>query len=87
METPQQLMGNSPFHTSFPEGTAFVYSGAPFSDAGTELTVTSASAVPEPSSLALALTGGVALLVHQGIGRWRSRRTELRRQADVLRAG
>ncbi|MDR3638060.1 MAG: hypothetical protein P4L84_29920 [Isosphaeraceae bacterium] len=51
-ETPSQLMGNSPFYAAFPEGTAFVYSGAPFSDAGVQFV---ASAVPEPSSLALSL--------------------------------
>jgi hypothetical protein len=68
-ETPQQLMGNSPFHTSFSEGTAFVYSGVPFSDAGTEFTVTSPAAVPEPSSLVLTLVGGLALIARKRIGR------------------
>jgi hypothetical protein len=72
-ETPAQLMGNSPFHASFPEGTAFVYSGAPFSDAGTQFTAADASAVPEPSSLALTLAGGLVLVLRRAVGRRRSR--------------
>jgi hypothetical protein len=68
-ETPEQLMGNSPFARSFPEGTSFVYSGAPFSDSGTQFTVTAAQSVPEPSTLALTLVGGLALIAHQRIGR------------------
>ena len=68
-ETPAQLMGNSPFFPPIPEGTSFVYSGAPFSDPGTEFVVTAASTVPEPSSLALALVGGLALIAHKRFGR------------------
>jgi hypothetical protein len=68
-ETPAQLMGNSPFHTSFPERTAFVFSGAPFSDSGTQFTVATASAVPEPSSLVLMLAGGLAIVARKRIGR------------------
>jgi hypothetical protein len=68
-ETPAQLMGNSPFGTSFPEGTSFVYSGKPFSDPGTQFVATAASTVPEPSSLAITLVGGLALIAHKRIGR------------------
>jgi PEP-CTERM motif len=70
-ETPAQLMGNSPTSPTFPEGTSFVYSGAPFSDAGTQFTVSPAAsaAVPEPSTLALAVAGGLALLLRRGIRR------------------
>jgi len=67
-ETPQQLMGNSPFHPTFPEGTSFVYSGKPLSDPGTEFTMVAASsppAVPEPSSLALTLAGGLLLIARR----------------------
>jgi hypothetical protein len=72
-ETPAQLMGNSPFHASFPEGTSFVYGGAPFSDAGTQFTAAAASAVPEPSSLALTLAGGLVLVLRRAVGRRKSR--------------
>jgi hypothetical protein len=72
-EMPAQLMGNSPFHASFPEGTAFVYGGAPFSDAGTQFVAVAASAVPEPSSLALTLAGGLALILRRAGGHLRSR--------------
>ena len=37
-ETPAQLAGNSPFFPTTPETTSFVYSGAPFSDPGFDLT-------------------------------------------------
>ena len=60
--SPEQLMGDSAFYSTTPVTTTFVYSGAPFSDAGFKFEV---SAVPEPSSLALlaagALVVGVAL--------------------------
>ena len=49
--TPATSAGNSPFYPGTPIGTSFVYSGAPFSDAGDKFVV--ASVVPEPSSLAL----------------------------------
>jgi hypothetical protein len=39
-ETPAQLAGNSSFHSTDPETTSFVYEGAPFSDAGFQLTAT-----------------------------------------------
>ncbi len=71
-ETPSQLMGNSSFFPSFPQATSFVYSGAPFSDAGTPLVVTadsSPSVVPEPSSLLLSLFGGLAMIAQGRFGR------------------
>jgi hypothetical protein len=43
--------------------TSFVYSGAPFSDNGFQLTPTTAAAAPEPSEFALAMVGlGVVLI-------------------------
>jgi hypothetical protein len=56
--TPAQIAGDSPFHSTMPVDTAFVYSGAPFSDAGFQLEV---AAVPEPSSVALAACGGLVI--------------------------
>jgi hypothetical protein len=56
--TPAQIAGDSPFHSTMPVDTAFVYNGAPFetatgaSDVGFQLQVATAS-VPEPSSMAL----------------------------------
>jgi hypothetical protein len=47
-QTPSELAGDSPFYTTTPEATAFVYGGAPFSDAGDQFIVQS---VPEPSTL------------------------------------
>ena len=52
--SPDQMMGDSVFFPGTPVTTAFVYSGAPFSDAGVQFLVEPAvSTVPEPSSLAL----------------------------------
>jgi hypothetical protein len=65
-ETPAQLAGNSQFHPTFPELTAFLYNGIPFSDAGTQITV---SAVPEPSTMALSLIGGLGLLASRRLRR------------------
>jgi len=50
-DTPAQLAAKSPFFTSTPATTSFVYGGAPLSDAGFQFVVT---VVPEPSSLLLA---------------------------------
>jgi len=55
-DSPTKLAGKSPFYTSTPAGTSFVYGGAPLSDAGYQFTV---SVVPEPPSLALAAIGGL----------------------------
>jgi hypothetical protein len=54
---PQQMAGNSPVLPGIPIRTSFVYSGAPFSDGGFELTAQTTS-VPEPSSMILVLAGG-----------------------------
>ena len=59
--TPQQMAADSPFYPGTPVLTSFVYSGAPFSDAGVEFAVQAAAPVPEPSSIALLSAG--ALLV------------------------
>ena len=60
--TPAQMAADSPFFPGTPVLTSFIYSGAPFSDAGVEFTVQPAAApVPEPSSIALLAAG--ALLV------------------------
>lgn len=56
--TPAEIAGNSPFFAHPPEGTAFIYSGAPFSDGGVEFVVVS---VPEPSSVALLLAGALGI--------------------------
>jgi hypothetical protein len=56
-----QLQSPSSGHPSDPVDTAFVYSGAPFSDAGFQLTA-QAAATPEPSSLILCACGLAALL-------------------------
>ena len=56
--SPEQMLGDSPFHPTSPVTTTFVYSGAPFSDAGFKFEV---SAVPEPSSLALLAAGALVV--------------------------
>lgn len=56
--TPTEIAGDSPFFAQPPEGTAFIYSGAPFSDAGVELVAVS---VPEPSVLGLLVVGALGV--------------------------
>jgi hypothetical protein len=69
--SPAEMMGDSPFFPGTPVTTAFVYQGAPFSDAGVELMATPAAtaAVPEPSSLAMMALG--ALAIGAGVARRR----------------
>jgi hypothetical protein len=59
--TPAQMAGFAINHPTIPVETTFVYSGAPFSDAGFQF-VASNAAVPEPSSLVLMVTGAGLLL-------------------------
>ncbi len=66
--SPSQLMGNSPFYSTTPELTSFVYSTAPLKGDGAEFQVAFAS-VPEPSSLMLGTVGALGSLVW-----WRFRR-------------
>jgi hypothetical protein len=47
-DPPTSVNGNSVFFPGTPVGTSFVYPGAPFSDAGHEFQVTSASTSPPP---------------------------------------
>jgi hypothetical protein len=70
LETPAQLAGNSPFHGSFPELTAVLFNGAPFSADSEQIQVTVApGAVPEPSSLVLTLFGGLSMIAYKRMGR------------------
>ena len=64
--TPAQLEGPSSI-PSDPVATSFVYSGAPFSDAGLQFVVTPlGSSVPEPGTMGLVVLGvGVAGLVRR----------------------
>ncbi len=57
-DSPAALAGNSPFYSTTPVGTSFLYGGAPFSGASAEIVVQS---VPEPSSLGLLLAGALGL--------------------------
>ncbi len=64
--TMAQLQSPAAGNPSDPVSTAFVYGGAPFSDAGFQLTVTSAAtATPEPSNILLGALGLAALLVRR----------------------
>jgi hypothetical protein len=58
-DAPSSVFGDSVFHHGTPVPTSFVYSGAPFSDAGFQFVAT--AAVPEPSAWAMLLVGFVAL--------------------------
>jgi hypothetical protein len=58
-DTPAQLAGNSPFFPTMRVGTSYVYEGSPFLTAGGTFVVQS---VPEPSTMALLLVGGLGLL-------------------------
>ena len=65
--SPTELAGNSPFYPGEPELTSFVYSGAPFSDAGFSFAVqeqSAAAGTPEPASVGLMLIGVSGLLVY-----------------------
>ena len=59
-DSPAALAGNSPFYSTTPVGTSFLYGGAPFSGASAEIVVQS---VPEPSSLGVLMVGTLGLLV------------------------
>jgi hypothetical protein len=73
--TPAQLAGDSPFYPGIPVGTSFVYQGAPFVGDSFNFVV---SSVPEPSTLTLALVGGlvgfVSLRAHNAVTRHRASR-------------
>ncbi len=60
-DSPETLAGVSTIHPGHPIGTSFLYGGAPFSDAGQQIIVTS---VPEPSTLVLGAVGAVGLFVY-----------------------
>lgn len=57
VDAPAEVFGDSLFFDDPPVGTSFVYIGRQFGDPGFRLVVT---AVPEPSSLALASVAGLA---------------------------
>ena len=59
-DTLAQLLGPSPFAQHQTETTSFIYSGAPFSDAGVQFTV-----VPEPATLGLLTAGAFGLLARR----------------------
>ncbi len=58
---PAQIAADSTFHPGVPVTTAFIYSGAPFSDNGVRLVATVVT--PEPSSLALLFLGATGVVV------------------------
>lgn len=60
--TPAAMDGDSVFYPSTPVETSFVYSGAPFSDAGDEFVVQPAAAVPEPRTWALGALAALCLI-------------------------
>lgn len=64
--SPTTMAGDSPFYTSTPILTSFVYGNGPFSDSGDLFVVTPVSATPEPSTALLAFgctMGFIALSV------------------------
>jgi hypothetical protein len=62
--SPAEMAGDSPFYPSTPVLTSFVYSGAPFSDAGFQFLVRpAATAAPEPVNGALAILGACVLVL------------------------
>jgi hypothetical protein len=67
-DTPAQISGDSVFYPGTPVETSFVYSGAPFSDAGFQFAV---SSVPEPSTLALGVIALLSSLAYSRFGRKR----------------
>jgi MYXO-CTERM domain-containing protein len=62
--SPADMAADSPFFPTTPVLTSFVYSGAPFSDAGFQFLVqpVAAAAAPEPVSGALAMFGAGVLV-------------------------
>jgi hypothetical protein len=52
------MAGLAQFFDNPPVTTYFVYSGAPFSDAGTQAVAAAVGQAPEPSSWLLTLLGG-----------------------------
>ena len=74
--SPASIEGNSPFYPGTPVLTSFIYSGAPFSDAGDEFVVQPAqsASTPEPSSLLLAAAGVGILALCSALRRGRSAR-------------
>jgi hypothetical protein len=61
--SPSGMAGNSPFYPGTPVLTAFVYSGAPFSDDGFQFVVRpAAAAAPEPVDGVLAMLGAGVLV-------------------------
>ncbi len=69
-ETPAQLAGKSALYPTFAEATAVVYNAAPFSADSETFVVTPAGSVPEPSTLALSIVGGLTAVA---LGRARRR--------------
>jgi len=64
--SPAQIAGDSPFYPGTPVGTFFAYQGTPFVGDSFSSVATFSSAVssvPEPSTLTLALVGGLVWLV------------------------
>ena len=62
---PAAMEGDSVFYPTTPVETTFVYSGAPFSDAGDQFIVEPAS-VPEPSEWGLCGIGAICILTMSG---------------------